>query len=250
MTVTGADFHQRQHTASRPRSDRATLHLIFVGEIKRLRHLFAVVAVKLLPSVPQIHAVRPFEHGFKLGRVPKRVVQRAVQHAVVVQDGADINHVKLLPRATQGEDGFFQPSFEFVALLGVAHLFVVLDIVEDGEVGAVWAVAQTAQLFATARHLDFDFVCRYCSPRLPNATLSASLRKVGFKARVELKFRLDCLQHGIGLVDTVHHYDRVMLAPRYHTPKRKQLRNQRRFRLAARGGGCLIDTFRRPQDFG
>ena len=95
MTVAGADFHQCQYAASRPACLRTTLHLVFVGEIKCFGYRRAVISVKLLPSVPQIHAVRPAFHRLKFPRAPKRVIQSAAQHAVVVQDGADINHIKL-----------------------------------------------------------------------------------------------------------------------------------------------------------
>ena len=131
MTVAGTDFHQCQHAASRPACLRTTLHLVFVGEIKRLGHRLAVVAEKLLPSVPQIHAVGPAFHRLKLNTVPKRVIQSAVKYAVVMQNRADIDYIVFLADTSEWQYRFSQPRIELVALFRVADLLVILDIVQN-----------------------------------------------------------------------------------------------------------------------
>ena len=156
MTVTGTDFHQCEYAASRPRSDRATLHLVFVRLIKRFGYRRTVIAVQLFPSVPQIHAVRPAFHRLEFARTPKRVIQRAAQHAVIVQNRADINHIKLGTDRAQRQDGLFKPHFQLVALVGVTHHLVVFDIVEDGEVGTEWTMHHAAHFLTRAEDLDFD----------------------------------------------------------------------------------------------
>ena len=97
-----------------------------------------------------------------------------------MQDGADINHIKLGTDRTQRQDGLFQPHFQFVALVGVAHHLVIFDIVKDGKVGAERAMHHTAHFLTRAEDLDFDVGRGNNRPRLPNPTLSAHLGEVGF----------------------------------------------------------------------
>ena len=99
---------------------------------------------------------------------PKRVIQGAAQYAVVVQDGSDINHVKLGTDRAQRQDGLFKPHFQLVALVGVAHHLVVFDIVKDGKVGAECTMHHAAHFLARAEDLDFDVGRGNNRPRLPN----------------------------------------------------------------------------------
>ena len=249
MSVAGADFHQCQHAARRPRGFRPAFHFRFIRLIERIGHQLAFIAVQLFPSVPQIHAVGPFQHGFKLDAFPKRIIERSVQHTVVMQNRADINHIVFLPHAAERQHGFRQPRIELVALFGISDLFVVFNIVQNSQVGAVRAVAQSAQLFAAARHLHLDVVGRYDGTCLPHAALAADIRKIGFQAGVKLQFRFDGFKHRVCLVYAVHHNHAVMLASRYNAPQSKQLRHLRRFTLAARRANRFVLAFRGFDDF-
>ena len=153
-----------------------------------------------------------------------------------MQDGADIHHVELGPSAAQRQDGLAHPALQLVALFGVAHLLVVFDVVEHGEVGPIGSVAQAAQLLARARHLNLGVVRGDDGAGLPHATLPSRFGEVHLQPRVELQLGLDRLEHRIRLVDAVHDDDRVALAAGDDAPQDEELRDKRGLGLAARGG--------------
>ena len=245
----GADFHQREDTARRPGRFRATLHIGTAGVVKRHRHLFAFVAPQGLPLLPQIHIVGIAHHRLKQFAAPKAVFQGAGQHAVVMQHRADVDNVHLAPHATQRLDGLLQPALQFRPLGRVLHLLVVFDIVQHHQIGAVRAKAHAAQLFARARHAHLDVVSGNNRPCLPRFARTAGLRKIHGKAAVKLQLCLNRLQHGVGLVDAVHHNQRKMRPPGHNAPKRVQLRADGGFGFAPRRADNIRAAFGRFRDF-
>ena len=137
-----------------------------------------------------------------------------------------------------------QPRQQLLTLLGVLHLLVVFNIVEDTEVGAVGAVAHTAQAFAATGHLHFDVVGGNNRTGLPHAPLPGGHREIGGDARVKLQLGLNGLQHRIRLVDAVHHDNGKFGLPGNDAPQGIELGHDSRFGFAARRGNSLRATLR------
>ena len=97
-----------------------------------------------------------------------------------MQDGPDINNIGFTASLAQRHHGFGEPVMQLVALLRVTHHLVVLDVVEDDQVRAVRAVAQTTQLFTTTGNGHLDIVGRDDGPHTPDATLPAHFREIVF----------------------------------------------------------------------
>ena len=121
-----------------------------------------------------------------------------------MEDGADIDHVQLFTGGSQRQHGLGQPVVQLVALLGAAYLLIVLQVVQDDQIGTVCAVAQTAQLFAAAGDGDFDVVGGDHGARLPHPPFARRLREIYAQTRIGFQFNLDGLQHRISLVDRLH----------------------------------------------
>lgn len=144
-----------------------------------------------------------------------------------MQDGADIDNVELGTRATERQDGFFQPVIQLVALFRAAHLLVVFDIIQHHQIRAVRAVAQTAQLFTAARHLHLDIVVCDNGSGLPDTATTCNFGEIHVNAGVKRQLGLDGFQHRVSLINVVHHDDQVMLEATDDAPQLEQLTDQR-----------------------
>ena len=248
MSVAGADFHQSEERPRRPAHHRAGIHRGAVLVIKTVGGGLAATEVEAFPFVPQHHVAWWFEQRFKACCGPCLVIEGARKDAVVVEDGADIDHVQLFPGGAQRQHGLGQPAVQLVALLRTAHLFVVFEVVKDDQVGAVCAVAQTAQLFAATGDGDFDVVGGDHGARLPHPPFARRLREIYAQTRIGLQFNLDGLQHRISLVDRLHNQHRVMLAPGDDAIQGKKLGDEGGFGFATRRGNGVQLAFRALQD--
>ena len=240
----GALDHQIEDAACRPRGLRPGLHLGLMGAVKCHRLIAAVGFPEDFPLFPQIHAFRPRFDGLKDSAVPKLIAQGLCQYAVVMQDGADVDDVVLLAGTAQRRDGLLQPRQQLLALLGVLHLLVVFNIVEDAQVWTVWAVHHPAQAFAATGHLHFDVVGGHNCAGLPHPPLPGNCGEIGSNTRVERQLGLDGFQHRESLVDAVHHDDRKFGLPGNDAPQGIEPGHDGRFGFAARRGNSLRATLR------
>ena len=166
-----------------------------------------------------------------------------------MQDCPDIHHIELGPRATERQDGFFEPVIELVTLLRVTHQLIVLDIIEHSQVRTIRAMAQTTQLFTTTGDLNLNVVAGENCPGLPDAAAARRFREIHQQAGVKLQFRLYRLQHRIGLVDGVHNDDRVMLDRQHNAPDDKKLTHDCGFGFTTRSRYCIVLAPRGLDDF-
>ncbi|MNZ67102.1 hypothetical protein D3C78_853390 [compost metagenome] len=239
--VAGALEHQFvERLAVRPADHRALLHRLGALVEEGPRGVLAVGQQDLLPLLPQVHAAGPFEDGLELAPLPQRVLEQAGEHRVVVQDGADDDHVHAVIGGAEAQHGLFQPVLQLVALLGAAHVLVVLQVVADHQVGAVRAVAQAAHALAGAEHLHLGLVGGDDGTHLPDSALAGRLGEVHGQARVELQLGLDRLEHGRRLLEGVHDDQRVTLAPGGHAPDQEDLADQGRLGVTARRSDGLV----------
>ena len=250
MAVARAYGHQRQQRARGPADHRAGVHGRLVGLVVGLGHGRAVAAQQLFPAVPGQQVIGPLQQGLEARAAPQRVGQGARQHRVVVQDGADVDHIKLGPRPAQGQHGPAQPGLQLVALLGAAYLLVVLDVVKYAQVRPIRAVAQAAQLLAAARHLHLGVAARHDGAGLPDPALPHLGREVQRQAGVELKLGLDGFEHRVGLVNRVHHDHRIPFAASDQAPQHKQLADQGALGLAPGRGDGIGLAVGRSHDLG
>ena len=223
MPVAGADFHQRQQRTRGPGDDGTRQHLRRVQLIEQRGGFFAVVTQCFFPLIPEGQIVRPAANGLKACRAPEFVGKCAGEDRIVVQDGADIDHIHFCTGATQRQYGLFQPAVQLVALLRAAHVLVVLNIIEDNQVRTIWTMTQTTQLLAAACHLHFDIVAGENGAYLPDTPLTAHLGEIGEQTRVKLQLGLDSLQHRIRLVNGVHDDKRIVLEAENDAPQDEQL---------------------------
>ncbi|SXD56616.1 Uncharacterised protein [Klebsiella quasipneumoniae] len=153
-----------------------------------------------------------------------------------MQNGPDVDNIKFGPRATQRQDGLFQPVIQLVALIRVADQLIIFNIIQYCQVRTIRAMAQAAQFFAAAGYLNLD-ICR-CQDgtHLPDAARTAGFRKIHFQTRVPAELRLDGFQHRIRLVDTVHDDDRIFFQLKDDAPQHKELADNGRFGLTT--GRC------------
>ncbi len=126
-----------------------------------------------------------------------------------MQNSPDVDHIKFGPRASQRQDGLFQPVIQLVALVRVADQFIVLYIIQYSQVGTIRTMTQAAQLFTAAGNLHLDIGRCQDGTHLPDAARAAGVGKVHLQTRVPAELGLDGFQHRICLVDTVHDDDRV-----------------------------------------
>ena len=211
--------------------------------VEGLRQCFTILIIVtqyLFPLVPQFHVVRPADECLKTGSLPQRVFEGTGEYRVVVQNGADIDHIELRTRSAQWQYGFFQPVVQLVTLLRVTYLFIVLDIIEYSQVRTIWTMAQTTQFFTATGHLNFDVVAGENCAHLPDTPTARCFGEIHQQARVKLELGLDGLQHRISLVYRVHNDDRVMLERQDDTPDNKQLANDGGFSFTTRCSDGIV----------
>ncbi|SXD56648.1 Uncharacterised protein [Klebsiella quasipneumoniae] len=166
-----------------------------------------------------------------------------------MQNGPDVDHIKLGPRATQRQDGLFQPVIQLVALVRVADQLIIFNIIQYGQVRTIRAMTQAAQLFTAAGNLHLDICRRQDGTHLPDAARTAGFRKIHFQTRVPAELRLDGFQHRIRLIDTVHDDDRVFFQLQDDAPQNKELTDDGRFGLTTGSGDGVLLTDGRTNDF-
>ena len=221
VVVDGADAHEPvQATHLGPTEHCARVHGGFVGLVKGLcigfkLHLFIVGAgagVELLPLFPQAHVVGPLHDGPEHAPPPARRAGHAVDGRVVVQAGADPEHIHAAHGRCQAEHAGRDELLGFVAARLGAHMLVVFQVVQKNQVGPVGAVLHTAQLFAGAADADFDVARGDGGGGLPHPALAHGIGEVLRQARVGVQLGLDAFEHFGALLFGVHDDDHQVLA--------------------------------------
>ena len=126
-----------------------------------------------------------------------------------MQDGADPDDMHGAVGRPDLQGGLLDPAFQLVTLFGRANRLVVLDVVEEHGVGAVWAVPAAAQLLAGAEALDADILTGDDLGLAPDAALAAGIGKIALQARVGRQLGLDRLDQQCGLGIDVADLERV-----------------------------------------
>ena len=176
--------------------------------------------------------------------MPLRLFEGAGQHAVVMQDGADVDHVHAVVRRAEGQHRAHEPVFQFVALLRGTHVLVVFQIVKQNQVRAVRTVPQAAHALARAESLYLDVAGRDDGAHVPDAPLAALAGEIGHEARVAFQLHLDGLQEAGRLLEGVGYQQNIALAARDHAPQQEKHVHKGGLGLAARGRAGLPDAFR------
>ena len=224
VVIAGADFHQAQQRAhGGPADDGALVHGCLVLAIEGIGDCLAVVDEQLFPLLPQVHAIWPADNGLEFLPDPQRVLVEAVGDRVVMQDGVEVEHVHATVGRAEREDYLFHPGFDLVALLLAAHVLVVLDVVQQDQVGTVRAVAQAAHFLAGAECLDLDVVGSDDDAGIPDTAASGGIRVVHEQARIALQLDFDGCQHAGGLVEAVHDDGHEVLAGGNDAPQGREL---------------------------
>lgn len=110
-----------------------------------------------------------------------------------MQDRAHIDHVHTPVGGPEVEHGLLQPVLQFVPLLGLCHVLVVFQIVQNHKVRAVRAMTQAAHTFSRAEGLELDVLRGQNGADVPDTSPACFGGKVHAEARVAVQFRLDGL---------------------------------------------------------
>ena len=240
--------HERiQGPEIRPARHGPGVHRLPPGLVEGARPLRPVRrrGVEGFPCVPQVEPVRHARKRPEGAAAPLRFFEGAGQHAVVMQDGAYVDHVHAVVRRAQGKHGAHEPAFQLVPLFRAAHVLVVLQIVQQGQVGPVRPMPQAAHALARAEGLYLHVAGRADGAHVPDAALPAVAGKVRRKAGVALQFGLDRLQEAGRLLEGVGHQQDIPLALRHHAPEQEKHVHKGGLGFAARGRAGQTDALRR-----
>ena len=206
------------------------------------------IGTQVLEALPQVHAVGPMDDGFKNLAMPQRVFQEARQHAVVVQHGADEDGVHTVIGRPEVEYAGRNEALQLVALGGRGDVLVIFDVVHDGQIGPVRAVATAPDFFGTAKRFHLAAVCCNDDAGAPDFALPAGLRKITRDTGVGFQFGFDGFQHFGGLLEGVHDDDGVVLGAGDDAPEHKAHADLGGLGFAARGSDGVALARRRIDD--
>ena len=157
------------------------------------------VCIYLCPLLPEGVLLRKGNNRLILDVPIGRVLQGVGKQAVIVQQGADIDNVRVIVPGLGY--GFLKPVVELGPLVRGTDIFIILHIVQDNKVGPPVSVLAPTDFLAAADGLQLDVAFGHQHIVAPH--LTGQKAKILYNSGVFFKLHPDIVQKALGLFAAV-----------------------------------------------